>query len=320
VELLREATDLWRELDNLPMLADSLTGAAMFASYSGQYKESIEQATTAWELNTRIDNPWGKAYCQYVINGAYTELGDFEAASKSADEGLHWAKIAGFTVPQVMIPCNQALVCGIIGQYDRGLEVTDEAISFGRELLDFWLGAPLAVRLCLLVWKGDLKAAEVQAEDLRHLIDDLESVMFPIARLYVEYALNEYQLAVGEYQAALVSADELIDFQRKHNFVLLWSDALLQRSRAADALGQSEAAGEALKEAVAFAEANHSGRTLWLALHRLSQWTARNGDEAEAAALEGRARQALERVANTLDEDLRKSFLATPEASEAWSE
>ncbi|MBI1879193.1 MAG: tetratricopeptide repeat protein [Chloroflexi bacterium] len=58
-ESLREASDLWRELNNLPMLAHSLAGSASLAVDTGDYDLALTFSEEACQISQAIANLWG---------------------------------------------------------------------------------------------------------------------------------------------------------------------------------------------------------------------------------------------------------------------
>jgi tetratricopeptide (TPR) repeat protein len=319
MELLDEAMQLWTELDNLPMLTDSLGSAAMVAGYSGQYQSCLEHAERALEISTQIDNPWGKSYAQYIMNSAYMDLGDFPRALRVGDESLEWAEVAGFVVPQAAVRANQAWIYGSLGQYDRAMEIADKGVASARSSLSAWLPIPLASKLLVNVWKRDKSSAAAQANELAALLSNPEAELFPFARVHAKIGLAEFHLAMGQHQQAFDLSDDLLRMQAKMNFQNLKIDALIQRSRAAVELDDEQTAWEALELAQAHAQETQAKRCLWVVLHLMAQLSERRGDADKAAEYDSQARDALEVIANQLDNSLRESFLATPEAAQVWS-
>ncbi|NJN82965.1 MAG: AAA family ATPase [Caldilineaceae bacterium] len=61
-EVIVEAAALWRELENRPMLADSLTTRSIWATMRGNYNDAIALTDDAYQISVEIGNPWGIAY------------------------------------------------------------------------------------------------------------------------------------------------------------------------------------------------------------------------------------------------------------------
>ncbi len=59
---LQQAGDLWRELDNQPMLADSLSNSGLWRMLEGDFAGSIAAYDEAYAISQRIQNVWGQAY------------------------------------------------------------------------------------------------------------------------------------------------------------------------------------------------------------------------------------------------------------------
>ena len=82
----REAVDLWRQLDNKPMLAEALGGRGRSACSTGEFDEAIAAGEESAALNRSIHNRFGLS-----INGgfsamAHEELGNMAAAIQGTNE------------------------------------------------------------------------------------------------------------------------------------------------------------------------------------------------------------------------------------------
>ncbi len=316
-ELLNNAIELWKELDNLPMLADSLNGQAMFAAYSGEYDKALELAEKALAMSTEIDNPWGKSYSQYIMTVAHWDRGDYMQAMRCGDEAMKWARAAGFIVPQVHGRALQAWTLWELGQNDRADEVVREAADCARDSLPSWLPLPLAVQVIMGLSRGKEKG-NATYDELARLISDPEREVFPVAEVYAHLAEALHCLSTGDYQRALDVSDKMLSLQSRLNFRNFGVDALLTRARAARMLGQVDVAREVLQEAREVSESTGAGRSLWRILYLMSLWAEADG-RPEAGVLRAEARAALETIVSGLNDEWRASLLATPEASALWA-
>ena len=56
---LHEASEIWRDLGNLPMLADSLGSAGASHCFFGEYERAIAVSGEALQISESINNTWG---------------------------------------------------------------------------------------------------------------------------------------------------------------------------------------------------------------------------------------------------------------------
>lgn len=317
MELLNRAIDLWKELDNLPMLADSLNGQAMFAAYSGEYEEALDLSGKALAMSTEIDNPWGKSYSQYIMTVAYWDRGDYTSTMRVGDEALHWARVAGFAVPQVHARALQAWALWDLGRYDQARDLVREAVDSARNSLPSWLPLALAVQVMIGLSRSQA-TGETAFDELNAIISNPDREVFPVAEVYARLAEANHSLSTRDYQRALEVSDEMVSMQSRLNFRNFRVDALMARGQALRSLGQSDLARVALEEARQVSESTGAGRTLWRILYRLSAWADADGLP-QASELRGQARAALEPIVDMLKDEWRESFLATPDASAVWA-
>ncbi len=316
-ELAESAVQLWKELDNIPMLTDGLSGLAMFASYSGDYRKAVELSEQALAMSEEIDHPWGKAYSQYVMSMAYMEMGDYMQTMRTGDEALRWSEVAGFVVPQVAIRALQAWVLKDLGRPDEAEEIARVATECAKTSLPMWTAMGLAMEVLL-----DLSRSEPPGSgrfgELLDLLSDPERQVFPVAEIYGRFAEASYFLATGEYKSVLDTTERITSLQTRLNSTSFKVDSLMVRGRAARSLGMVEDGWSALEGARDLAEKTGAGRTLWRVLHLMRQWAAEDG-RPEAAELKALARKALGPVVEPLKDEWRGTFLATPDAAEVWS-
>lgn len=317
-ELLEEAMVLWRELDNLPMLADCLNGLAMWNGFSAHFEEAEELSKQALSISEEIDNPWGRSYSAYNMNQVYAHRGRFLESLRQGDDALRWGEVAGFIVPKVASASIQAWVNGTLGQYDEALNTARIAYDFARESLVAWSAMPLSVLVLVDLWKEDGEAAESQARELDEMLQDPASIFFPYAKVWAAYALSEFRFHQGNHQEALGWADRALELQGKIVYRIMLIDTLLVKSRALVEMGQVEQAWETLEAAHQEAIQTRSDRVLWLVLYRMSLLKRRQGATEQAEALKAESRQALEVVVDWLGGEAKQSFLTTPEVAAVW--
>ena len=93
-ESLEEATPIWRELGNLPMLSENLASLGTLRRLGGDDAGAIALSDEAFAIAEGIGNLWGQAYGLLVVYGIYLDRGEIgraiatmERASRSLSAG-----------------------------------------------------------------------------------------------------------------------------------------------------------------------------------------------------------------------------------------
>jgi tetratricopeptide (TPR) repeat protein len=304
---LNEAGELWRELGNMPMLADSLSSACTIYLYAGEYEQAIAFSQEAYKISQAAGNLWGQSYSRYMVGYAHWQLGAPGAAIGVMEESLRLAELADFAVPHALTRADLALVFGGLGAVERGLALAQDALVVAeRQVLVFRFY--VLTRLAQLhLWQGDLSAAEECIGRAKH--EDLEKPpIFFNATLVAE---AELALRRGDYGRAITILDGVLSALQSFGVRIFLAQALYLRAHALLGLGQNKAAQASLQAARAEATATGSHTDLWPILMSLSRL------EADPSAADQLRRQAQEIVQSIADHtptpELRASFLALPQ-------
>lgn len=307
---LTEAAQLWRDFNNLPMLADNLTARAYTHFLVAEYDDALHISDEAYAVSVSTGNVWSQASCRLNLSYIYFEQGDLARAIEMMNDLIATGSAVGYPgAPLTQLDLGWMLAW--LGSPEQGLALaresyaTAEKFSFAR----LWL---LAVWARILILNQRLPEAEEVVEKARAIYSPegplLISILFPFAEC-------ELALAQGEAARALTLTSDFIQYLQRVGKHFFLPQALYLKSRAELALHQSEAAHATLHTVRALAEAHGSRRMQWLALSALSQ-IARDHGEAEATrALSEQARSHLEYLAaHCPTPDLRESLLNLPEA------
>ncbi|MGD2049047.1 MAG: adenylate/guanylate cyclase domain-containing protein, partial [Chloroflexota bacterium] len=133
-DVLREAGELFRELGNLPMLADNKATLAGGLGFMGQLKEALKLAEEAWEVSQVTGSLWGQAYSLNTIAGLYFELGRVDEALEAWERSLELAKSANFTVALLSIREFLALAYTFLGDHKQSISLGEQILSLSAEL------------------------------------------------------------------------------------------------------------------------------------------------------------------------------------------
>jgi tetratricopeptide (TPR) repeat protein len=301
---LREASDLWRELGNLPMLADSLSSATVAHVYAAEYDRAIALAGEALQISESINNSWGQSYSQWVVGGAFWERGEPDRAIAVMEESIRLSELANFVVPQAHTRAELAAVFGDLGAVTLGLETAQHALSISETQMPVLRAHTLGIIAHLQLLDGNVTEAEAAIDAGKQ---EPSKDTWPAYFVPVPLADGELALKQGDYQRAMAVTDALLSSLREFGMRSQIPYVLYLQGQALLGLGETETARQRWSESRSEAEAIGSRRTIWRALLALSQLEA---DPAEAERLRREARQVIDYIAEHIEQaDLRRSFL-----------
>jgi class 3 adenylate cyclase/tetratricopeptide (TPR) repeat protein len=319
IAVMEEAGALWRQMGNLPMLADYLATGASVYSNSGQYERAIETAEEGLILSRRIGSLWGQAYSLITVAPIYLDRGEAGKAIKAWEEGLQLAERANFAGPLVFSRADLAQAYGLLGDWDRALELARHALDRAEQLEAHHLRPYAEV---VLAWvhlqRRDVDTANALFERIPLDSATLNSeLVWRVTAVTIE---EELALVNQDCERALRRAEETIELMRAAELYPFLADILLLKGRALRCLGRPAQAREALVEARAEAEALQARRVLWRVLAELGQVAADEGDTGTAAALRQQARDVVAYIGDRAGTpELRALFLARPDVQALMS-
>jgi tetratricopeptide (TPR) repeat protein len=329
----REAQQLWRELNNLPMLSDSLATAAEITVLRGEIQEALDSALEGLRVSQSIHNLWGEAYNLFTIGMAYLEQGNLDAgltALKTCIERSDQAQfLAGGLTGRVIL----AWVYLTLGAPELAAEIGEQLSKFtqlnegGERQHTIWQAFAVAHTFWqahLALHNGEIE----QAEAFLHKIGDLDAVQENelyyapmVGLLYVQVALEK-----KDHEQALELSRKLEAKMRSAGYGMLLSDVVQSKGRALAGLGRAAEAYQILLVAREIAIQQGSRRSLYSILIDLLRIASESGEPlpleegsaggeetVRAAALQAEAREAIEFIlAHISDPQLRANFLGRP--------
>ena len=132
----REAGELWRELGNLPMLADNLSTIATSHYMLGEFNKAITFAIEGLEISQSIGNLWGQAFSRLVTGLVYLELGEMDQTIKTLEDCITLGEEARFEGARIIGRSLLASAYGTLGELERGFELAQEALNIAKEFRD----------------------------------------------------------------------------------------------------------------------------------------------------------------------------------------
>jgi tetratricopeptide (TPR) repeat protein len=305
---LQEAGALWRELGNLPMLANSLSGGCIAQVYAGEYRAAITLAGEAQEISESAGNLWGQSYSRWIAGAAHRELGDVGRAMAVMEECIRLGEEAGFGAAQSHVRAELAALHADLGLVQQAIELAKSALASAERLDPASKPRVLGFLARVCVIAGDLNAASESLAAVGRPSAQETFLLFYVPAFIAE---PELALASGDFERAAGAAGELVARLRSYGMRLYWPYAHYLKGRALAGLGRGDAAAEALGAARAEAEALASRWTQWRILAALAELE-RDPNRAEALRLG--ARDVVSYIAGHIDRPgARTSFLNRPD-------
>lgn len=309
-DALQRASEISREINDLPMLGDDLASLALVSVLAGEYEQAIHYSAEAAEVSESIHNLWGQSYSRYKVGMAYWEQGNPDRAIDTIQTCLRLGEEAGFLASKVEPRVDLATIYSCLGAADRALAELDlvMAVPTTRHLPDH--AYVLATQTHVLLCTGDREGAQKLMETYR---DDHADATWPSYRGPLRIAEAELALAREEFQRAADITGHALNDLRRYGIRSQIPNALLMRGRALTRLGGREAARECLRQAQAEADALGSRWMLWQIQSALADVV---DDASEAEALRTQAHAIIDEIVRRLsDPALRRSFLGAPPIS-----
>lgn len=318
-QAIEEANRLWQELENLPMLADSLVSMAQALHVQGEFERAHQLANQGLALSQQIGSEWGQSFALSVLGTLHLEWGEIDQGIACLKESLALGERANFLAVQFG---NRVILCWVYASLGAGAESESDWLHEDIERVAGLLGGK---RDHLLVWEafhafhtGELERAEALLEQVSALTsqEELEMYYGPLVpTLRLEAALGR-----GRHERALELAEAALARLGSAGARLFLPDVLRAHGRALLALGRRQEAYHSLLEARREARRQNSRRSLLPVLLDLIPLSPEGVAPAPTEELEGpppdlrqEARQVLDYVSAHLElPGLRQAFLGQP--------
>jgi tetratricopeptide (TPR) repeat protein len=305
---IRDARELWEQLDNRPMLGDNLaTGSAMLA-VTGALEAALADARRADDVSESVGSAWGRSVAWITIYRVELATGELGAAIESMQRCREFGEQGGFAFAEIGTRSDLAILLVLLGQPARALEIADEALSIARERMRPAVSAAQVARAESLLALGN-------GDEARTALDDVHPEMFPepervLLMASSAMARSRLSLAEGDAEGAAEVASTLLDHLTGIGVGLAVTEARVTLARALIAAGRDDDAEQELERAIEGAEQLGERTTLWEALALAAGLRERRGADAEAAELRRRSLAIVDGITAGLPDDLASSFLA----------
>src|SRR6266516_1855715 len=244
----------------------------------------------------------------------YLDRGEVGTAIDVMDEAIDMGERAGFLAPLVRTRSTLGVTYAYLGDSELARETARVALDVATERLpsaQAWALASIA-EIHLLAGELDEADAALAESNVELSAEPLRSE----ASLQVPLVRGRVANARGDHERAIEIAGDVLDRLDRAGIRPFTEDAMLLNGRALAALKRVPEAERALREARSTAERLGHRRILWEILADVARIV---GDEERAEVLK-EARGIVRSIADTLEGDLRASFVARPDVRELLSE
>ncbi len=304
-ESIQEATRLWRELGNVPMVADSLATASLYDTFFGEFDEAIALSGEAYRLSQSSGNLWGQTYCLQAVGSVYWMRGEMSRAMGVMEEALRLSEHSGYPVPQLSTRAELGMALGSLGALEQGLDQARRALDFANSdypaLASFARGALVQIYL----WLN--QPEEAAAVFRRSTSDAHPEDVFALNFKYQSAARLSF--AQSDYESALDASSRWVEWLKAVTMRTHLPEGLYLQGLAERALGQTQAARASLLQARQRAEQLQARWFLWQILSALGEMEAAGGNRAESGKCFAQAHELIRYIADHAPGELRESFL-----------
>jgi class 3 adenylate cyclase/tetratricopeptide (TPR) repeat protein len=309
---LEESRPMWREMGNLPMLCENLSGTSALLGLAGECDEALALCDEAYAIAAEIGNPWGQSYS--LLNAYHIDVdrGNLGRAMDRMRECIQLSELAGFVIPQAVTRAELGALYANLGDLERGMALADEGLEIAKARSQMAVPIVMGSRAEIQLLAGEFDEAE--ATIARSGIERLPGPIHFAAAAHVELLRGRLASARGDHDRAAEIADAAIEWLRRLEVRPYLPAALLLKGSALRAGGGTGPAETVLLDARSEAERLGFAPILWRIDVELSDVAAARGEAARVAELRNEASGVIERIAGTIDDgELRASYLARPD-------
>ena len=303
--MAEQAGILWRQLNNLPMLIDSLAQVSIAHYYRGNYAQSIAAGNEGFQLGQAIENLQAQAYVRIQMGLAHWKLGQTNSALNIYSACIQLAEAANFIPVQIYAHGNLALVLAGLGVWDAALSEAQTAQKLAQDFFPMALPYAQDVLILVRVGRGELAAAEtiiqLAKETVFHAARPGHNVLFFLVKAL-------WLVANGRYPQALTLIQNNEKSLHGREAIGLQPDYLLLKAKILFTMNQPKAAQKALQTAHTLAQSHNNRQLLWQILaEEATQAEVANKLE-QAHLLRGQARQILLAIMADVPDEYLDSF------------
>jgi class 3 adenylate cyclase/tetratricopeptide (TPR) repeat protein len=302
----QSSQNYWREVDNLPMLADNLASLSESYYTAGDFDRSWAYANEGLQISQEIGNVWGQAYNHFVMGPILLERGEIDDCLEVLETTLNLSKEANFAAGIVATQMIKSWIYTQFGDLERAEHVQHEILSFVEKYESFRPLYQVNLAQNKLFTGAQKEALQIFEEIGLKYRTDSELIFHP----YIYTLHVEIYLARKTYELALQTADSYLQSLNQSQVKVLLPDLLNQKARALIGLGQNKKAYQELHAALSLAREQNSRRILWAILLDLAYL---EKDEKAASKMRREAQQIIQFIGDHItDQNLLDYFHKLP--------
>ncbi len=291
--------------------------------WQGRYQESLGHATEGVRIGREYRLLVPLIRCLWNVGVTRAGMGEFDAALAALEEGLALAERIGDerfvsrylnTLAWLRIDC---------GDWDRGLHLGWRSLEMARRSRHATglerVAFIQANQSVALVAKGDLAAAAESLDEVHHIVQHPPPSRWMTWRYSTHCfaSLGELWLARGDPNRADRFADQSLEIAGAHRARKYQSRVWRLKGECALARRHWDDAEQALRHALAIAQAIGEARQLWKAHEALARLQNARGHADAAFEFYGTGRTVIQSVlANTAEAGLRAGLVGSAEVGE----
>ncbi len=303
----KQAVSLWRELNNPPMLANSLAIDATMEAILGNYDEALALGDEGLAINRLINNRFGQVILFLPQAHVCLQKMAIGKALAVTEEAINLAGEVNFVGGQNMMSPIRSQLFLAVGAIEQAERSSERLLPHLSE--PFLAGmVPGAVALVKLA-AGDVTKADDILKDISFDPEKLPLHM-PMLR---EKALITQAIIHKDFAGALTMGQTVLAFAQKQGILFFIPDFHFLHGQALIGLGRSDEARAALHEAIVkMRPTEHRWGFLQL-LTLLADLEAAAEHDEMARNLRQEGRAFVDEIIEQIPEALQPSFLAMPE-------
>lgn len=301
-----QAREVWKEIGNMPMLADSYTMSQICHIISGEYESALQASLEGYQISHAIGNSWNEIVA--VANRGYgnLQMGNYDEAINHIQEAVQLANKAGLFP---WLPYYLINVYINAGDLDKAEQIADELLPIVDDIVSIYRPIALSYIAQVKCLNGNVEQAE-QVVSRIYQNSNVEALSVFVAPLV--YLTDAYlQLALRNPEKALERTESLM--KRLHRAAAhgYEPECLWLKGRALLAMEDIERARQTLIEARNIATHIGCRRILWRILVELGNIAERGGQMDEVQAVRTEAREIIMYIADHCGSaEMRTAFLS----------
>jgi class 3 adenylate cyclase/predicted ATPase len=256
--LLDEVRQLWRELDNQPMLADSYSMSGYSLVMIGDFVSALERFKELERISEAINNSWNLSGSKVMLGMCYLQFGEIDRGVSYMDEAVEIGIRVGLFANELLAKVVLAGAYALLGLENRAKPLSLESYQRRDEFSGFDSSLVLGLVAAACVRNGELSQANEIMEELSAVDTSSGSVW---SSSYVVGAVTELALAEGRPDDAIEKVDRFLPRIQDSGVHSALPYLLYQKGLACIALEDLPSAVSSFEEALEYSKKN--GERIW---------------------------------------------------------